>query len=181
MKVGIETTNQKYMFIKDGACKRYFPIKDNKLDGDAFVQSLNSYLEKQDCQLEKLKADNERVREVNKILSNALSIKTSLIKGKDEKIEKLKKHIDIWCHPSQYTQLLKHENNKEIYAKVVRFINELAWQDVKYDAFQSTMGEFSGSPSAVPRYAKKYFDLWKEMFEEDLEQIEKEKKYEFHG
>lgn len=53
--------------------------------------------------------------------------------------------------------------------KIVEFIKELAWQDVKYDAFQSTIGEFSGSLSAVPRYAKKYFDLWKEMFKEDIE------------
>ena len=52
--------------------------------------------------------------------------------------------------------------------KIIEFINELAWNDAKYDAFQSTMGEFSASPSAIPRYAKKYFNLWKEMFNEEL-------------
>ena len=55
---------------------------------------------------------------------------------------------------------------------IIEFINELAWKDVQYDAFQSTIGDFTGSPLAVPRYAKKYFDLWKEMFKEDLK-IEK--------
>ena len=64
---------------------------------------------------------------------------------------------------------------KEVYEKIIKFINELAWEDVKYDAYQSTMGEFTGSPSAIPRYAKKYFDLWEEMFNEKLEQIEKGK------
>ena len=54
---------------------------------------------------------------------------------------------------------------------IVEFINELAWQDVKYDAFQSTMGEFPGSLSAVPRYAKKYFDLWNEMFDFKLKDL----------
>lgn len=63
---------------------------------------------------------------------------------------------------------------RQVCEKIIKFINELAWQDVKYDAFQSTMGEFSGSTSAIPRYAKKYFDLWKEMFNEDLEKIQKE-------
>ena len=58
---------------------------------------------------------------------------------------------------------------KEVCEKIIKFINELAWKDIQYDAFQSTIGEFSGSTSAIPRYAKKYFDLWKEMFGEDLE------------
>lgn len=62
---------------------------------------------------------------------------------------------------------------KEVCEKIIKFINELAWKDVKYDAYQSTMGEFTGSTSAIPRYAKKYFDLWEEMFNEKLEQIEK--------
>ena len=60
------------------------------------------------------------------------------------------------------------QHDKELVAKIIEFINELAWKDVQYDAFQSTIGEFSGSTSAIPRYAKKYFDLWKEMFGEDL-------------
>ena len=62
---------------------------------------------------------------------------------------------------------LVNENHK----KIIKFIEELAlaWQDIQYDAFQSTMGEFTGSRSAIPRYAKKYFKLWKEMFNEDLE------------
>lgn len=52
--------------------------------------------------------------------------------------------------------------------KIVQFINEIAWKEAQYDALQSTAGEFSASPSAVPRYAKKYFKLWKEMFGENL-------------
>lgn len=50
--------------------------------------------------------------------------------------------------------------------KVIRFIEELAWQDVKYDAMLS--GYDYASRCAIPRYAKKYFDLWKEMFNEEL-------------
>lgn len=61
----------------------------------------------------------------------------------------------------------------EVYDKIIKFINELAWEDVKYDAYQSTMEEFTGSTSAIPRYAKKYFDLWEELYNEKLEQIEK--------
>lgn len=61
---------------------------------------------------------------------------------------------------------------KEVCEKIIKFINELAWKDVQYDAFQSTIGEFSGSTSAIPRYAKKYFDLWKYMFGEDLNKKE---------
>lgn len=64
---------------------------------------------------------------------------------------------------------------KEVCGKIIKFINELAWKDVQYDAFQSTIGEFSGSTSAIPRYAKKYFDLWKYMFGEDLNKKESEK------
>lgn len=52
--------------------------------------------------------------------------------------------------------------------KVIEFIKELAWQDVRYDAMLSSMGEFSRSPSVIPRYSKKYFDLWKDLFKEDL-------------
>lgn len=69
-------------------------------------------------------------------------------------------------------QQLKQQQSKsviEILQNVVKFINELAWQDVKWDAFQSTMGEFPASPSAIPRYAKKYFDLWKEMFDVNID------------
>lgn len=70
---------------------------------------------------------------------------------------------------SDYTKQVR----KEVYEKIIKFINELAWEDVKYDAYQSTMGEFTGSTSAIPRYAKKYFDLWEELYNEKLEQIEK--------
>lgn len=52
--------------------------------------------------------------------------------------------------------------------KVIEFIKELAWQDVKYDAMQSGMYDYA-SRCAIPRYAKKYFDLWKEMFNEELD------------
>lgn len=73
--------------------------------------------------------------------------------------------IDIKTHDRE----LFNENRK----KIVEYIEQLAWEDVQYDAFQSTIGEFSGSTSAIPRYAKKYLKLWKEMFNEDLEEIQK--------
>lgn len=50
--------------------------------------------------------------------------------------------------------------------KLIEFIKEIAWQDVKFDAMQS--GCDYASRCAIPRYAKKYFDLWKEMFNEEL-------------
>ena len=56
---------------------------------------------------------------------------------------------------------------KDIYDKMQYTFQKVGV--VKYDAFQSTMGEFPASPSAIPRYAKKYFDLWKEIFNENLE------------
>lgn len=75
-----------------------------------------------------------------------------------------------WCPKDErkyyYASTQPKQDDKE---KIIKFINELAWKDVQYDAFQSTIGEFSGSTSAIPRYAKKYFDLWKQMFGEDLE------------
>ncbi len=71
--------------------------------------------------------------------------------------------------PLQSLKTHDRELVKEVCEKIIKFINELAWQDIQYDAFQSTIGEFSGSTSAIPRYAKKYFKLWKEMFGEDLE------------
>lgn len=97
---------------------------------------------------------------VNKSIVNLLNqqdkeIKTLKIKFESEARERFKQS--------------QNEKENEILKKVVDFINELAWHDVKYDAFQSTMGEFPASPSAIPRYAKKYFDLWKEMFNENLE------------
>lgn len=64
----------------------------------------------------------------------------------------------------------------ENHQKIIKFIDELAWQDIQYDAFQSTIGEFSGSTGSIPRYAKKYFKLWKEMFGEDLEEYERSMK-----
>ena len=73
--------------------------------------------------------------------------------------------IDIKTHDRELV--------KEVCEKIIKFINELAWKDIQYDAFQSTIGELCGSTSAIPRYAKKYFDLWKEMFNEDLEEYKR--------
>lgn len=99
--------------------------------------------------------------------------KMKLMKEKDKVIEMQKSinRYDIGEMLIENVKLKQSQNEKEneILKKVVDFINELAWHDVKYDAFQSTMGEFPASPSAIPRYAKKYFDLWKEMFNENLE------------
>ena len=52
-----------------------------------------------------------------------------------------------------------------------QFIRELAWNDVKYDAFQSTMGEFAGSTLAIPRYSTRYYDLWEEISKIKLDKI----------
>lgn len=87
----------------------------------------------------------------------------------NEECEKLRKQIKFESEARERFKQSQNEKENEILKNVVDFINELAWHDVKYDAFQSTMGEFSASPSAISRYAKKYFDLWKEMFNENLE------------
>lgn len=87
----------------------------------------------------------------------------------NEECEKLRKQIKFESEARERFKQSQNEKENEILNNVVDFINELAWHDVKYDAFQSTMGEFPASPSAISRYAKKYFDLWKEMFNENLE------------
>lgn len=55
--------------------------------------------------------------------------------------------------------------------KVIKFIEELAWKDVQYDAFQSVMDTSKASLTAIPRYTKKYFELWKELFDEKLKEL----------
>lgn len=78
-----------------------------------------------------------------------------------------------WCPKDERKYYYANTQPKQNYKdKIIKFINELAWKDVQYDAYQSTIGEFTGSTSAIPRYAKKYFDLWKEMFGEDLNKKE---------
>lgn len=118
-----------------------------------------------DQQIEELKVENEILKKYKTIYY------LNQLQASNEDIDKfkqneLKQNINI-------SNLLK-DNTKQVCEKIIKFINELAWEDVKYDAFQSTMGEFAGSLSAVPRYAKKYFDLWREMFNEDLYQKLKE-------
>ena len=71
--------------------------------------------------------------------------------------------------PLQSLKTHDRELVKEVCEKIIKFINELAWKDIQYDALQSTIGEFSGSRSAIPIYAKRYLNLWKQMFGEDLE------------
>lgn len=73
----------------------------------------------------------------------------------------------------QYKQELEKAKKQleEIKSDLHRFIYELAWQDVKYDAMQSTMGEFAGSTLAIPRYSIRYYDLWKEISEIKLDKI----------
>lgn len=87
----------------------------------------------------------------------------------NEECEKLRKQIKFESEARERFKQSQNEKENEILKKVVDFINELAWHDVQYDAFQSTMGEFPASPSAIPIYAKMYFNLWKEMFNENLE------------
>lgn len=89
----------------------------------------------------------------------------------DTKLKYINREKDCPLHSiKDFKRELVNENHQ----KIIKFIEELAWKDVQYDAYQSTMGEFTGSRSAIPRYAKKYFDLWKEMFNEDLEEIQKD-------
>ena len=53
------------------------------------------------------------------------------------------------------------ETRIEIYEKAItEFVEELAWLDIKYNALMSTSDESNCSRSAIPEYAKKYFDLW---------------------
>lgn len=53
--------------------------------------------------------------------------------------------------------------------KIIRFIRRLAWHDIEFDALMSGI-DMVGSRLAIPRYSKKYFDLWKKMFNEDLQE-----------
>lgn len=78
---------------------------------------------------------------------------------------------------SEYeTKWLIYKNKEQAESKeikksdVIDFIEELAWEEIKYNAMQSTMGEFTGSTMAIPRYAKPYFKLWKDMFGEELKE-----------
>lgn len=120
-----------------------------------------------------------RESQIHLTYEDALVEKKKIIE-KIEKWEREKREQNRLCFEEQERKekqrQIEHDKQvrKEAYEKIIKFINELAWEDVKYDAYQSTMGEFPGSPSAIPRYAKKYFDLWEEMFNEKLEQIEKE-------
>ena len=88
----------------------------------------------------------------------------------------LEKYTDYVPKDCPLIDIKTHDREliRQVCEKIIKFINELAWEDIQYDAFQSTIGEFSGSTSAIPRYAKKYFKLWKEMFNDDLEEIQKE-------
>lgn len=100
-----------------------------------------------------------------------LSAEQRRVYWKVKKQESNQRHPDRVAERNLKARLKQKEINRTYKIskdKIVKFINELAWQDVKWDALQSTMGEFPASPSAIPRYAKKYFDLWKEMFGENL-------------
>lgn len=58
------------------------------------------------------------------------------------------------------------ETRIEIYEKsITEFIEELAWSDIKYNALMSTGNESNCSRGAIPRYAKKYFDLWQSILD----------------
>lgn len=66
------------------------------------------------------------------------------------------------------------ETRIEIYEKsITEFIEELAWLDIKYNALMSSGGEFEGSRSAIPEYAKKYFDLWQSILRQTEKRGEK--------
>lgn len=138
-----------YIIFVDG-----YDENGNEIHKQKFIKYKDKFKEL----VEENKQLKEHIKDLELLLNADKKMKTNSLNG----FEKLRQ---------KYQQLKQSQNQKEneILKKIVDFINELAWQDVKYDAFQSTMGEFPASPSAIPRYAKKYLDLWKEMFNENLE------------
>ena len=179
----------RYIYTKiDG----YYWIKDIETNENYCVdKKIVNLLNQQDKEIKTLKTKFEDRKKfcisqvkclqdlINKLLEDNQQLKQQLsyeenahdlcIDSFNEECEKLKKQIKFESEARERFKQSQNEKENEILKKVVDFINELAWHDVKYDAFQSTMGEFPASPSAIPRYAKKYFDLWKEMFNENLE------------
>lgn len=125
---------------------------------------INNELNKANYQVAELKAENEMLKKYETIYY------LNQLQASNEDINKFRQNELKQC--INISNLLK-DNTKQIYDKIIKFINANAWEDIKYDAYQCTMGEFTGSTSAIPKYAKKYFDLWKEMFNEDLYQIDK--------
>lgn len=163
-------------------------IDEDPMYFDLYDNLKKKYFESPNDIVKVLNQQDTRIKELEEALKNANTnnylsdyylverenqqLKQQL-KEKDKVIEMQKSinRYDIGEMLIENVKLKQSQNEKEneILKKVVDFINELAWHDVKYDAFQSTMGEFPASPSAISRYAKKYFDLWKEMFNENLE------------
>ena len=179
----------RYIYTKiDG----YYWIKDIETNENyCFDKRIVNLLNQQDKEIKTLKTKFEDRKKfcisqvkcqqdlINKLLEENQQLKQQLsdeekahdlcIDSFNEECEKLRKLIKFESEARERFKQSQNEKENEILKKVVDFINELAWHDVKYDAFQSTMGEFPASPSAIPRYAKIYFDLWKEMFNENLE------------
>ncbi len=174
---------ERYIYTKiDG----YYWIKDTETNENYCVnKSIVKLLNQQNARIKELEealkkantnnylSDYYLVEKENQQLKQQLSYEENAhdlcIDRFNEECEKLRKQIKFESEARERFKQSQNEKENEILKKVVDFINELAWHDVKYDAFQSTMGEFPASPSAIPRYAKKYFDLWKEMFNENLE------------
>lgn len=93
---------------------------------------------------------------------------------KDKIIDDLMKEVEILKeHKAIIDTLLQRYADKcKFYEEVINeFIEDIAWEDVKYDCFMSTMDTCLASRSAIPRYAKKYFDL--------LSQIKKDKEIKY--
>lgn len=82
------------------------------------------------------------------------------------------------CEKLENNQIKKLQQQlAEKETKIIEFIEELAWCDAQYDAMQSCMGDMPASRSAIPNYAKRYFKLWKELFNEDfIEQVKESMK-----
>lgn len=175
--------NERYIYTKiDG----YYWIKDTETNENYCVnKSIVKLLNQQNARIKELEvalkkantnnylSDYYLVEKENQQLKQQLSYEENAhdlcIDRFNEECEKLRKLIKFESEARERFKQSQNEKENEILKKVVDFINELAWHDVKYDAFQSTMGEFPASPSAISRYAKNYFDLWKEMFNENLE------------
>lgn len=164
-----------YFDLYDNLKKKYFESPNDIVkvlnQQDTRIKELEEALKK--ANINNYLSDYYLVERENQQLKQQLSDEEKAhdfcIDSFNEECEKLRKQIKFESEARERFKQSQNEKENEILKKVVDFINELAWHDVKYDAFQSTMGEFPASPSAIPIYAKKYFNLWKEMFNENLE------------
>lgn len=174
-KIKLICDDPMFFDLYDNLNKKYFESPNEIVkvlnQQDARIKELEEALKK--ANTNNYLTDYYLVEKENQQLKQQLSYEENAhdlcIDRFNEECDKLRKQIKFESEARERFKQSQNEKENEILKNVVDFINELAWHDVKYDAFQSTMGEFPASPSAISRYAKKYFDLWKEMFNENLE------------